>query len=54
MPREHLPVLDRHGFAISAALDALFVASLFVLGGDFWDKLRALFIRDAKAQFPAD
>ncbi len=25
---------------------------LLVLGGDFWDKLRALFVRDAKAQFP--
>ena len=28
------------------------IASLFVLGGDFWDKLRALFVRDAKAVFP--
>ncbi len=30
----------------------LLLASLFVLGGDFWDKLRALFVRDAKTQFP--
>jgi len=35
------------------AADALLVLSLFVLGGDFWDKLRALFVREAKAQFPA-
>ncbi len=28
------------------------IASLFVLGGDFWDKLRALFVRNAKAVFP--
>jgi hypothetical protein len=34
------------------ATDVLQVLSLFVLGGDFWDKLRALFVRDAKAQFP--
>jgi len=26
--------------------------SLFVLGGNFWDKLRALFIRDASVVFP--
>jgi hypothetical protein len=28
------------------------LVSLFVLGGDFWDKLRALFIGEAKAVFP--
>lgn len=33
------------------AADFLFLASLFVLGGDFWDKLRALFVYDARAQF---
>jgi hypothetical protein len=32
--------------------DAMQILSLFVLGGDFWDKLRALFVRDAKAVFP--
>ena len=32
--------------------DLLLLASLFVLGGDFWDKLRALFIGGAKAVFP--
>ncbi len=25
----------------------------FVLGGDFWDKLRAIFSHKAKASFPA-
>ncbi|WP_419177104.1 transporter suffix domain-containing protein [Desulfosediminicola sp.] len=29
--------------------DLLTVISLFVLGGDFWDKLRSLFFHDAKA-----
>jgi hypothetical protein len=32
--------------------DAMQIVSLFVLGGDFWDKLRALFVRQAKAVFP--
>jgi hypothetical protein len=30
----------------------LFVASLLELGGDFWDKLHALFAYDAVAYFP--
>ena len=32
--------------------DFVFLASFFVLGGDFWDKIRALFVYGAKAQFP--
>ena len=32
--------------------DIILLLSLFVLGGNFWDKLRALFIRDAKVVFP--
>jgi hypothetical protein len=32
--------------------DVLQMLSLFVLGGDFWDKLRALFVRNANAVFP--
>ena len=32
--------------------DLLLVVSLFVLGGDFWDKLRALFVHGAKALIP--
>ena len=32
--------------------DLLLLSSLFVLGGDFWDKLRALFVGGAKAVFP--
>jgi len=30
--------------------DVMFVVSLFVLGGDFWDKVRALFVYDARGQ----
>ncbi|RDH81863.1 MAG: hypothetical protein DIZ78_15535 [endosymbiont of Escarpia spicata] len=32
--------------------DFLFIVTLFVLGGEFWEKLRALFIYDAKANIP--
>jgi hypothetical protein len=38
-------------YIIIVASDLMFVASLFVLGGDFWDKLRALFIYTARAKF---
>ena len=31
--------------------DLLLLASLFVLGGDFWDKIRSLFVHDAAVRF---
>lgn len=33
--------------------DVMLVVSLFVLGGEFWDKIRSLFIREATASFPS-
>lgn len=33
---------------INIAGDLMFVSSFFVLGGDFWDKLRGLFVHKAK------
>jgi hypothetical protein len=39
---------------VSLASDTIFLISLFVLGGDFWDKLRALFVREARAVFPGE
>ena len=36
---------------IMVVLHAMLFLSLFVLGGDFWDKLRGLFIRRAKIIF---
>ena len=39
-------------FTYAIVGDLLLLASLFVLGGDFWDKLRALFMHEAKAVFP--
>jgi len=37
---------------VSISSDLMFIISLFVLGGDFWDKLRSLFIYDSRAVFP--
>ncbi len=41
-----------HHLIINLIADFVFIASFFVLGGDFWDKIRALFVYGAKAQFP--
>ena len=30
---------------LAIVLDSIFISSLFVLGGDFWDKLSSLFVR---------
>ncbi len=46
-----IPGYEIHRFVVSLIGDVMFIASLFVLGGDFWDKIRALFIYRAKAQF---
>ena len=47
----HIPGYETNRYVVSLIGDLMFVASLFVLGGDFWDKIRALFIRSAKARF---
>jgi hypothetical protein len=39
---------------VAVSADVMFIVSLFVLGGDFWDKLRALFVLEAKAWFPGE
>ena len=49
-----LSLRQQHPRLIAMAGDMLLVVSLFLLGGDFWDKLRALFIRDAKVVFPSE
>jgi hypothetical protein len=49
---EHLaPAYLAHKLAFAVAGDIVFVVSLFVLGGDFWDKLRGLFSQQARMQF---
>jgi hypothetical protein len=37
---ELMPLLGRHSTTAAIVTDAIFVASLFVLGGGFWDSLR--------------
>ena len=39
---------------VDILMDGMLIASLFVLGGNFWDKLRAIFVADARAVFPND
>lgn len=41
---------NRIYYALSG--DVLLLASFIVLGGDFWDKIRALFVHEAKVHFP--
>ena len=48
---QRIPGYETHRFLVSLIGDSIFIASFFVLGGDFWDKIRALFIRSARAQF---
>lgn len=49
---ELIPGYAANTFTYAIAGDLLLLASLFVLGGDFWDKLRALFIHGARVTVP--
>jgi hypothetical protein len=42
-----VPGYSEHRVAMNLSADFLFIASLFVLGGDFWEKFRSLFIYDS-------
>ena len=46
------PIVLDYFLVIAIATDIILVISLFVLGGNFWDKLRGLFIQDAIIQLP--
>jgi hypothetical protein len=46
------PQYGARGIRVSLAVDLLLVASIFVLGAGFWDKIRALFVREARVYFP--
>ncbi len=49
---QYIPGLDEHRKVYAIAGDVLLLVGLFLLGGDFWDKLRALFIHKAVAVIP--
>jgi hypothetical protein len=44
--------LEEHMRIYAIVFDVMLVSSLFVLGGDFWDKLRSLFVHKAYAVIP--
>jgi hypothetical protein len=49
---DRIPGYYGNEFTYAIVGDLLLLVSLFVLGGDFWDKVRGLFIHKAKVVFP--
>jgi len=47
-----IPGFENEPFFYAVGGDLMLLSSLFVLGGDFWDKIRSLFIHDAEVHFP--
>jgi hypothetical protein len=46
-----IPGFTQNPLPYALSGDLLLLASLFVLGGDFWDKIRSLFIHNAAVRF---
>jgi hypothetical protein len=46
----YIPAYEANRLIINIIGDLLLLSSLLVLGGDFWDKIRGLFIHDAVIQ----
>ena len=49
---EYLPGYVEDTMTWAIAGDVMLVLGLIMLGGDFWDKLRSLFVHGARAVFP--
>ena len=47
-----IPSYEENRILINIVGDIVLVTSLFILGGDFWDKLRSLFVHGARAILP--
>ncbi len=47
-----IPGYRAHPVAYGLVGDLMLVASVMVLGGEFWDKVRALFVYDARVELP--
>lgn len=47
-----IPGFENKPFFYAVGGDLMLLSSLFLLGGDFWDKIRSLFIHDAEVHFP--
>ena len=48
---DFIPGFSQNPIPYAIGGDLLLLVSLFVLGGDFWDKIRALFVYDAEVCF---
>ena len=48
------PALVANRLWVDVLMGGMLIASLFVLGGNFWDKLRAVFVADARVVFPKE
>ena len=48
---DYIPGFSQNPLPYAIGGDFLLLVSLFVLGGDFWDKIRALFVYDAEVRF---
>ena len=48
---ESIPGFVENPLPYAIAGDLMLLSSLFVLGGSFWDKLRALFVHDARVEW---
>ncbi len=49
---EIIPGYNFYRIHMNLTADAMLVVTLFILGGDFWEKLRALFVYEARVCFP--
>lgn len=47
-----IPGYIENRLSMNLIADFLFVVTLFILGGDFWEKLRGLLLYDAKIHIP--
>ncbi len=50
---DYIPGYQENEFTVAIVGDVLLLVSLGVLGGDFWDKIRSLFLPSARAMIPA-
>ena len=51
--RERIPGYVDNEFIFHVVGDVVFITSFVVLGGEFWEKVRALFVYDAKVSQPS-
>ena len=51
---ELVPFIKQYLFIIVISGDAILLISLFILGGDFWDKLRSLFVYNSRVELIND